>query len=52
MIVVLILRVGFWFVCFFFQLQLGVDESYTLFVLKKDGKAIVGEATIEVNCGL
>lgn len=48
MIVVLVLRVGFWFL----QLQLGVDESYTLFVLKKDGKAIVGEATIEVNCGL
>lgn len=33
----------------YFQLQLGVDESYTLFVLKKDGQSIVGEATIEVN---
>lgn len=31
------------------QLQLGVDESYTLFVAKKDGKSIVGEATIEVK---
>ncbi|XP_061997768.1 beta-hexosaminidase 1 [Rosa rugosa] len=31
------------------DLNLGVDESYTLFVLKKDGKAIVGEATIEAN---
>ncbi|KAA3464285.1 beta-hexosaminidase 1-like [Gossypium australe] len=31
------------------ELQLGVDESYTLFVAKKDGKSIVGEATIECN---
>nr|KJB76037.1 hypothetical protein B456_012G068200 [Gossypium raimondii] len=31
------------------ELQLGVDESYTLFVAKKDGKSIVGEATIEAN---
>ncbi|XP_050384993.1 beta-hexosaminidase 1 [Argentina anserina] len=31
------------------ELNLGVDESYTLFVLRKDGKAIVGEATIEAN---
>ncbi|XP_004304459.1 PREDICTED: beta-hexosaminidase 1-like [Fragaria vesca subsp. vesca] len=31
------------------DLTLGVDESYTLFVLRKDGKAIVGEATIEVS---
>ncbi|BBG97928.1 beta-hexosaminidase 1 [Prunus dulcis] len=31
------------------DLQLGVDESYTLFVLKKDGQSIVGEATIEAN---
>lgn len=30
------------------QLQLGVDESYTLFVSKNDGKSIIGEATIEV----
>ncbi|KAK5835433.1 hypothetical protein PVK06_011121 [Gossypium arboreum] len=31
------------------ELQLGVGESYTLFVAKKDGKSIVGEATIEAN---
>ncbi|KAH1038709.1 hypothetical protein J1N35_040452 [Gossypium stocksii] len=31
------------------ELQLGVDESYALFVAKKDGKSIVGEATIEAN---
>ncbi|BFG22590.1 hypothetical protein CerSpe_088640 [Prunus speciosa] len=31
------------------DLQLGVDESYTLLVLKKDGQSIVGEATIEAN---
>ncbi|BFG22595.1 hypothetical protein CerSpe_088690 [Prunus speciosa] len=31
------------------DLQLGVDESYTLFVQKKDGQSIVGEATIEAN---
>lgn len=32
----------------YFQLQLGVDESYTLFVAKDDRKSIIGEATIEV----
>ncbi|XVE52742.1 hypothetical protein DITRI_Ditri02bG0147800 [Diplodiscus trichospermus] len=31
------------------ELQLGVDESYTLFLAKNDGKSIVGEATIEAN---
>ncbi|KAM2202411.1 hypothetical protein ACFX1R_002125 [Malus domestica] len=31
------------------DLQLGVDESYTLFVAKKDGTSVVGEATIEAN---
>ncbi|KAK4579020.1 hypothetical protein RGQ29_028903 [Quercus rubra] len=31
------------------ELQLGVDESYTLFVSKNDGKSIIGEATIEAN---
>ncbi|KAK8672236.1 hypothetical protein V6N13_110609 [Hibiscus sabdariffa] len=31
------------------ELQLGVDESYALFVAKNDGKSIVGEATIEAN---
>ncbi|XVF75413.1 hypothetical protein PTKIN_Ptkin13bG0186800 [Pterospermum kingtungense] len=31
------------------ELQLGVDESYTLLVAKNDGKSIVGEATIEAN---
>lgn len=30
------------------QLQLGVDESYTLLVAKNDGLSIIGEATIEV----
>lgn len=34
------------------QLQLGVDESYTLFLAKNDGQSIVGEATIEVSCGV
>ncbi|XWS75035.1 hypothetical protein CRYUN_Cryun01aG0050600 [Craigia yunnanensis] len=29
--------------------SMGVDESYTLFVAKNDGKSIVGEATIEAN---
>ncbi len=33
----------------YFQLQLGVDESYTLFVAKNDGQSIIEEATIEVN---
>lgn len=31
------------------ELQLGVDESYTLFVAKDDRKSIIGEATIEAN---
>ncbi|KAL4376864.1 hypothetical protein GQ457_02G023070 [Hibiscus cannabinus] len=31
------------------ELQLGVDESYALFVAKNDGKSIIGEATIEAN---
>ncbi|KAM4094094.1 hypothetical protein ACJW30_06G170100 [Castanea mollissima] len=31
------------------ELQLGVDESYTLFVSKNDGKSITGEAAIEAN---
>ncbi|KAF3433775.1 hypothetical protein FNV43_RR24878 [Rhamnella rubrinervis] len=31
------------------DLQLGVDESYTLYVAKKDGQSIVGGATIEAN---
>ncbi|KAL0002993.1 hypothetical protein SO802_016774 [Lithocarpus litseifolius] len=31
------------------ELQLGVDESYTLFVSKNDEKSIIGEATIEAN---
>lgn len=30
------------------QLQLGVDESYTLLVAKNEGLSIIGEATIEV----
>lgn len=30
------------------QLQLGVDESYSLLVPNKDGKSNIGEATIEV----
>lgn len=34
---------------FFFQLHLGVDESYTLLVSKKDAHSIIGEATIEVE---
>ncbi|XP_068643923.1 beta-hexosaminidase 1 [Aristolochia californica] len=31
------------------SLQLGVDESYSLFVAKDDGRSIIGEATIEAN---
>ncbi|EXB65336.1 Beta-hexosaminidase subunit [Morus notabilis] len=31
------------------ELQLGVDESYELFVAKNDGQSVVGEATIEAN---
>ncbi|XP_062154115.1 beta-hexosaminidase 1 [Alnus glutinosa] len=31
------------------ELQLGVDESYTLFVAKNDGQSIIEEATIEAN---
>ncbi|WCJ19515.1 beta-hexosaminidase 1 [Euphorbia peplus] len=31
------------------ELRLGVDESYKLFVDKKDGQSIIGEATIEAN---
>ncbi|GMJ09531.1 beta-hexosaminidase 1 [Hibiscus trionum] len=31
------------------ELQLGVDESYALFLAKNDGKPIVGAATIEAN---
>lgn len=38
-------------VLFVLQLQLGVDESYTLLVAKNDDHSIIGEATIEVNCG-
>ncbi|XP_077220055.1 beta-hexosaminidase 1 [Tasmannia lanceolata] len=30
-------------------LQLGVDESYSLYVAKDDGRSIIGEATIEAN---
>ncbi|KAL5569146.1 hypothetical protein UlMin_025721 [Ulmus minor] len=30
-------------------LQLGVDESYSLFVSKNDGESIIGTATIEAN---
>lgn len=30
------------------QLQLGVDESYSLLVAKNDDHSIIGEATIEV----
>lgn len=30
------------------QLQLGVDESYSLAVGRGDGRSIIGEATIEV----
>lgn len=33
----------------FLQLQLGVDESYTLLVDNNDGKSIIGQVTIEVN---
>lgn len=31
------------------QLQLGVDESYSLSVSGNDGRSIIGEATIEVG---
>ncbi|KAH9703244.1 Beta-hexosaminidase 1 [Citrus sinensis] len=31
------------------DLQLGVDESYTLLVAKNEGLSIIGEATIEAN---
>ena len=31
------------------ELQLGVDESYTLLVNKKDGQSVVGEVTIEAT---
>ncbi|KAH9767865.1 Beta-hexosaminidase 1 [Citrus sinensis] len=31
------------------ELQLGVDESYTLLVAKNEGLSIIGEATIEAN---
>ncbi|KAK4834906.1 hypothetical protein QYF36_002336 [Acer negundo] len=31
------------------ELQLGVDESYSLFVAKNNGQSIIGEATIEAN---
>ncbi|PON75322.1 Beta-hexosaminidase [Parasponia andersonii] len=31
------------------DLQLGVDESYTLYVAKNDGQSIIGEVTIEAN---
>lgn len=31
-----------------FQLRLGVDESYTLMVSKKNEQSIVGEAIIKV----
>ncbi|KAK2987793.1 hypothetical protein RJ640_030683 [Escallonia rubra] len=31
------------------ELQLGVDESYSLFVTKNDGLSIVGQAVIEAN---
>ncbi|KAF8021963.1 hypothetical protein BT93_G2178 [Corymbia citriodora subsp. variegata] len=31
------------------ELQLGVDESYTLLVTKSDVKSVIGEATIEAN---
>ncbi|KAK2637538.1 hypothetical protein Ddye_032330 [Dipteronia dyeriana] len=31
------------------ELQLGVDESYSLFVAKNSGHSIIGEATIEAN---
>lgn len=30
-------------------LQLGIDESYSLYVAKDDGQSIVGQATIEAN---
>ncbi|KAG6665727.1 beta-hexosaminidase 1 [Carya illinoinensis] len=31
------------------ELQLGVDESYSLFIAKNDGQSIIGGATIEAN---
>ncbi|KAM6582603.1 hypothetical protein CsatB_009605 [Cannabis sativa] len=31
------------------ELQLGVDESYTLYVAKNDGQSITGDVTIEAN---
>ncbi|XP_044508932.1 beta-hexosaminidase 1 [Mangifera indica] len=31
------------------ELQLGVDESYSLLVAKNDGRSIIAEATIEAN---
>ena len=37
-------------VLFVMQLQLGVDESYSLLVAKNDDHSIIGEATIEVTC--
>lgn len=40
------------FFCFNDQLQLGVDESYTLMVSKKNELSIVGAATIEVCVSL
>ena len=36
-------------VLFVLQLQLGVDESYSLLVAKNDDHSIIGEATIEVT---
>ncbi|KAF8396729.1 hypothetical protein HHK36_018359 [Tetracentron sinense] len=30
-------------------LQLGVDESYSLYIAKENGRSIIGEATIEAN---
>lgn len=40
------------FFCFNVQLQLGVDESYTLMVSKNNELSIVGAATIEVRVSL
>lgn len=34
------------------QLQLGIDESYSLYVVKDNGRSIVGQATIEVGWNL
>ena len=39
---------AFFYLVVSFQLQLGVDESYTFFVSKNDGQSIIGEARIEV----